>query len=265
MAFSRILQDLLEQDRFAKFTKTSNTTATLGSLTLNTAILGAGGLDTGSIAASTLYYVYTIVDSNSIKLIASISSTSPTGFTQYKKVGAFITDSSLNIGKACFFGEILAPKKYKITFSGTMTPPSASNILVTGHTTTEFEAPLLVPSNPANPGLRFPAGYYGKRKIEVYGWGRSDVGSSSNVSIGLTNTPSLGGLGTIWNQQASSSTGERGGVTNILYFEEDTYTAYEQLMYVTISSSPDPAQNQARIIYIECTETFTHQPDWSRI
>jgi hypothetical protein len=106
MAFSRILQDLLEQDRFAKFTKTSNTTATLGSLTLDTAILGAGGLDTGSIAASTLYYVYTIVDSNIIKLIASISSTSPTGFTQYKKVGAFYTDTSSNIFKAYFYGEI---------------------------------------------------------------------------------------------------------------------------------------------------------------
>jgi len=106
MAFSRILQDLLEQDKFAKFTKTSDTTATLGSLTLNTAILGAGGLDTGSIAASTLYYVYTIVDSNSIKLIASISSTSPTGFTQYKKVGAFYTDTSSNIFKAYFYGEI---------------------------------------------------------------------------------------------------------------------------------------------------------------
>jgi hypothetical protein len=106
MAFSRILQDLLEQDRFAKFTKTSNTTATLGSLTLNTAILGAGGLDTGSIAASTFYYVYTIVDSNSIKLIASISPTSPTGFTQYKKVGAFYTDTSSNIFKAYFYGEI---------------------------------------------------------------------------------------------------------------------------------------------------------------
>lgn len=106
MAISKILSDLLEQDKFAKFTKTGNTTATLGSLTLGTAISGPGGIDTGSVAASTFYYVYTIVHSNSIKLIASISSTSPTGFTQYKKVGAFYTDSSSNIFKAYYFGEV---------------------------------------------------------------------------------------------------------------------------------------------------------------
>jgi hypothetical protein len=70
MAISKILSDLLEQDKFAKFTKTGNTTATLGSLTLDTAISGPGGIDTGSVAASTY------------------------------------TDSSSNIFKAYYFGEI---------------------------------------------------------------------------------------------------------------------------------------------------------------
>ena len=106
MALSRTLSDLLEQDKIAKFTKTGNTTATLGSLTLSTAVSGAGGLDTGTIAASTFYYVYTVVSSNAVKLVASTSVTSPTGFTQYKKVGAFYTDSSSNIFKAYFFGEV---------------------------------------------------------------------------------------------------------------------------------------------------------------
>lgn len=106
MALSKILSDLLEQDKIAKFTKTGNATATLGSLTLSTAVSGAGGLDTGTIAASTFYYVYTVVSSNAVKLVASTSAISPTGFTQYKKVGAFYTDSSSNIFKAYFFGEV---------------------------------------------------------------------------------------------------------------------------------------------------------------
>jgi len=106
MALSRTLSDLLEQDKIAKFTKTGNTTATLGSLTLNTATSGAGGLDTGTIAASTFYYVYTVVSNNAIKLVASTSAISPTGFTQYKKVGAFYTDTSSNIFKAYFYGEV---------------------------------------------------------------------------------------------------------------------------------------------------------------
>jgi len=105
MALSRTLSDLLEQDKFAKFTKTGNTTATLGSLTLSTAVSGAGGLDTGTIAASTFYYVYTVVSSNAVKLVASTSATSPTGFSEYKKVGAFYTNSSSNIFKAYYFGE----------------------------------------------------------------------------------------------------------------------------------------------------------------
>lgn len=122
MALSRIVSDLLEQDKFAKFTKTSNTTATLGSLTLNTAISGAGGLDTGTIAASTFYYVYTVIDGNTVKLIASTSATSPTGFTQYKKVGAFYTDLSSDIFKAYFYGEVnLTVFSFKASDGGTVT------------------------------------------------------------------------------------------------------------------------------------------------
>lgn len=107
MAISKILSDLLEQDKFAKFTRTGNTTATLGALTLSTTTLGAGGLDTGTIAASTFYYVYTVVTNSAvIRLVASTSATSPVGFAEYKKVGAFYTDSSSNIFKAYYFGEV---------------------------------------------------------------------------------------------------------------------------------------------------------------
>lgn len=105
MAMTRVL---LQQDTIAKFTKTGNTTATLGSLTLTTSVSGVGGLDTGSIAVSTFYYVYTVLSGGVIRLICSTSAVAPTGFgTGAFKVGAFYTDASTNIFKAYFYGEDL--------------------------------------------------------------------------------------------------------------------------------------------------------------
>lgn len=72
-------------------------------LTVTTSVSGIGGLDTGAIAASSLYYVYLV---NGVSLIASLSATSPTGFTIYRKVGAFFTDSGSSIFRAFYFNEI---------------------------------------------------------------------------------------------------------------------------------------------------------------
>ena len=66
----------------------------LNSPSLSTATTGIGGLDTGAVAASTLYYVYAVSDGTTEGIVASTSSTSPSGFTRYKKVGAFYTNSS---------------------------------------------------------------------------------------------------------------------------------------------------------------------------
>lgn len=71
-----------------------------------TSTSGFGGIDTGSIAASTFYYVYAVVQSGVLGLVASTSATSPTGFNNYRKVGAFYTDGSSNIFKAYWYGEI---------------------------------------------------------------------------------------------------------------------------------------------------------------
>lgn len=116
MALTRVL---LQQDTIAKFTKIGNTTATLGSLTLTTSVSGVGGLDTGAIAVSTFYYVYTVLSSGVIGLICSTSAVAPTGFgTGAYKVGAFYTDASTNIFKAYFYGEDLLDM-YSAQFSTT--------------------------------------------------------------------------------------------------------------------------------------------------
>ena len=68
---------IFEVDLTSKLIKTSNTVATLGSLTVTTSISGAGGIDTGSVTASTFYYVYCVISGGLQKLIASTSATSP--------------------------------------------------------------------------------------------------------------------------------------------------------------------------------------------
>lgn len=66
---------------------------------------GAGGLDTGSIAASTWYYEYLIFNpsTNTVKAMISLSATAPTlpsGYTFYKCTGEVRTDASSHlIGK----------------------------------------------------------------------------------------------------------------------------------------------------------------------
>lgn len=71
-------------------------------LTLFTSVSGVGGLDVGVIAVSSFYYVYLV---NGVSLIASLSSSLPSGFSVYRKVGAFYTDSAGVIFKVFYYGE----------------------------------------------------------------------------------------------------------------------------------------------------------------
>jgi len=70
-------------------------------LKLNAAVNGVNGLDTGSLAASTMYAVYMIADSRYYKPVASIltlaSNTAPLvpfGYDSYRLIGYWPTDSS---------------------------------------------------------------------------------------------------------------------------------------------------------------------------
>jgi hypothetical protein len=87
--------------------------ATSISLTVNCAITGANGLDTGTLAAGTWYYFYVIYNGTTVAGLASVSSTSPTmpgGYTYRKMVGAIKTDGSSHFyrvrqyGSRCWYG-----------------------------------------------------------------------------------------------------------------------------------------------------------------
>jgi len=57
-------------------------------ITINFATTGINGLDTGAIAANSLYYIYSVQTSNTPGLVASLAAptTGPTGFTAWKEV-----------------------------------------------------------------------------------------------------------------------------------------------------------------------------------
>lgn len=76
----------------------SYTAAASGGLTLNSATSGAGGIDTGSVANNTWYYIYVIYNGTDVKLLMSTSATAPTlpsGYTYYSSpISAVKTNGS---------------------------------------------------------------------------------------------------------------------------------------------------------------------------
>jgi hypothetical protein len=73
-------------------------------LTVNLTVSGRGGLDTGSEASSTWYYVYAVpaTTSGQLAVVASVTapgSGGPTGFSAWKYLGAIRNDGSSNIVK----------------------------------------------------------------------------------------------------------------------------------------------------------------------
>lgn len=70
------------------------------SISLNTATSAAGGLDTGSTAANTWYYVFTIYNGTTVNSLMSLSATSPTlpsGYTYFARISSLRLDGSKNI------------------------------------------------------------------------------------------------------------------------------------------------------------------------
>lgn len=67
--------------------------------TLNGAVVGANGIDTGSLGASKLYYVYVIGDSSGNNVPATLISLSatpllPSGYSIYRRIGYYYTNGS---------------------------------------------------------------------------------------------------------------------------------------------------------------------------
>ena len=71
---------------------------------VNFGINGLGGLDVGAIAADTIYYIYAVLTSGSLGLVASVNPLGPSGFLVYKELGKLKTDSTPEIDELIMKG-----------------------------------------------------------------------------------------------------------------------------------------------------------------
>lgn len=93
------------------------------SLIVNFTLNGANGLDTGSLAASTWYYVYVIDNGAGAAALGSLSATAPTlpsGYSYKCRLGAVQTDGSSNFFRTLQLGNRAS---YKATAATNTTAP----------------------------------------------------------------------------------------------------------------------------------------------
>lgn len=108
-----------------------------GTTTLSTAVVGVNGIDTGTIAASTMYALYVISDTlqnNRSAFILSLLTTGPnlpTGYGAWRRIGWALTDGSSNLLPMWLDGQGSA-KRFQWD-----TPIS---VLSAGHQTSTFAA-----------------------------------------------------------------------------------------------------------------------------
>lgn len=109
--------------------------------TINFAVNGANGLDSGTFAASTFYYVYVIADSSNKKPTAALASTSatapvlPFGYDSFRLIGVTKSDGSVHLllyyvtgtGANKYF-QWDAPIAVTVTSSGTSATYSAMDL-----------------------------------------------------------------------------------------------------------------------------------------
>lgn len=101
------MQVFINKEKIGTLSKTGNTTVQLSNsvLTIGAKQYSTGSLvldisvdvDTGSPQSIKGYYIYAVVDSGNVKLIASLSNTNPLGYNFYKLIGAFFTDISSQV------------------------------------------------------------------------------------------------------------------------------------------------------------------------
>jgi len=110
-------QCVLEDSTGGKFRKSTN-----GLELMNIATNGVDGLDTGSVAASTFYYVFLISNGTLVKGLYSLSPTAPTmpaGYTYKLLVGAILTDVSSHIVQTLQVGQYVQFAENQIVVSDT--------------------------------------------------------------------------------------------------------------------------------------------------
>tara|TARA_R110000868_G_C10973188_1_gene771507 strand:+ start:49481 stop:50263 length:783 start_codon:yes stop_codon:yes gene_type:complete len=85
-------------------------------ITCNTAIIGPGGMEV-AVTVNTFYYVYAIIDSGVVKLIATTSEVNPLGYNAHRKVGAFFVENGVEIFEVRGFGSDINGEETTLDFN----------------------------------------------------------------------------------------------------------------------------------------------------
>ena len=162
------------------------------SVTPATGTAGANGLDTGSIAASTWYYLWLIYNGTTVAGLYSLSATAPTmpsGYTYKLYVGEAQTDASKNLiptlqlGKAVQYLNGSGNQLGKGAGSSGYVIPVIDNGLLGS-----ISVPTWVTEQVAGNGFFAPAN--AQRFLgAVYGFNASLIGAAPNNSYGAYNNP----------------------------------------------------------------------------
>jgi len=105
---------------------------------------GAGGLDTGSVAANTVYAIYVMDSSGVVSGIASTSFSAPSGIgtAKYRRVGALCTNGS---AKVIEYTQTGANHSRSVTFSS---DPTSRRVVTSGSSATYTNFPANPPGSP---------------------------------------------------------------------------------------------------------------------
>lgn len=126
--------------------------------------------------ASSFYYVYAVYNGSATGLIASLSAVSPTGFTRFKKVGAFNTNTSSQVSLSFFFGE---NKQIKARAIGAVTSIPSGSSAIPVNPTVEYDTASSY--NNSNGIFTMPCNGY--CTIEAAFKGVTTLGTTQAISI----------------------------------------------------------------------------------
>jgi len=192
------------------------------SVTISTGTSGANGLDAGSIAQATWYYIFVIYNGSTISGLMSLSATAPTlpaGYTYFARVGAISTGAaSTNLTRILQYGR---RAQYVVT-SATQTP----NLPIAATTLTPVGS-LTVPT-----WVSFSvSSYVPPTAGAIYGALWTSGGSNANSAISAMLAPN--------NQYgaADSQTNPPPCVVSITWFANTTQRLVTPFSFILESSS----------------------------
>lgn len=177
---------------------------TAAPVTLNFAVTGVNGLDTGSIAASKVYAIYVIGDSaykNPVATIASLASNSqpllPTGYDSYRLIAYWASDASSHL----LLGYVSGTNSSRLF---TYDAPQATAITAGAATSyTAVDLSALVPSVANTPVSVFTALTPSAAGRGVFLQGVASTGDAV-VNLGQVTSVVLNSYSTVLAQLASS-------------------------------------------------------------